>query len=57
MLAVRIISTIITVILEVLILSACLLVYPTIIPYKGIAAAVVLLIIEVIIWVKTKKRY
>ena len=49
MLAVRIISTIVTIVLEVAILAGCLLVYPTIMPFKGIAIAVILLVIEVII--------
>lgn len=56
MLAVRIISTIVTIVLEVAILAGFLLVYPTIMPFKGIAIAVILLVIEVIIWKKTKKR-
>ena len=56
MLAVRIISTIVTIVLEVAILAGCLIVYPTIMPFKGIAIAVILLVIEVIIWKKTKKR-
>ena len=56
MLAVRIISTIVTIVLEVAILAGCLAVYPNIMPFKGIATAVILLVIEVIIWKKTKKR-
>ena len=55
MLAVRIISTIVTIVLEVAILAGCLAVYPNIMPFKGIATAVILLVIEVIIWKKTKK--
>ena len=55
MLAVRMISTIVTIVLEVAILAGCLLVYPNIMPFKGIAIAVILLVIEVIIGKKTKK--